>query len=72
VSDKAIQMSILVVLLVALTAAVLDLSGMPTGGNQVTIVALTGLIGGGLTGLLALVARNGAGGTPPATPAPPK
>jgi hypothetical protein len=63
-SDRAVQMSILVVLIVALLGAMLDLSGMPTGGNQVTIVALTALIGTGLAGLLALVKRNG-DGTPP-------
>jgi hypothetical protein len=66
-SDRSVQMAILVALIVALTGALLDLSGMPTGGNQVSIAALTALIGSALAGLLALVKRNG-DGTPPKPP----
>jgi hypothetical protein len=67
VSDRSVQMAILVVLIVALTMAMLDLSGMPTGGNQASIVALTALIGSALASLVALVRRNG-NGTPPKPP----
>lgn len=69
-SDRAMQMTVLVVLICAMTAALLELARQGGNTNSALTVGILALIGTAVAGLMALVNRSNGGGGSKSPPIP--